>query len=126
MATTVVRAYVATINAGNSTAASAYWTHTIAVTAGFEARVPIRWCGTTDNSAGPEIYAYRAALIPPAGTAPYETEGRLKYVFPRTSNATKTKVVELDTGMWVLAVLNGGPWPATFMCLTQEVITAYI
>lgn len=117
-------AFLSALLSGQAVAGSSSLTVTLAITSGFEVRVPVQSVQASNVSAAPEVYAYRA-VAGAAGTPKYETQGATGAVFTRTASGDQTDVIVLDTGMWCLQLLSGGPNTASFLVLTQEVITAY-
>ena len=122
-----VLTWVNTYTAGaGPAAASSFLTFSFAMTAGFEARVPVEFLMTNDFSFAPEIYVWRAA----GGTYETTAEKTIMGVFRDdglTTNRTLRKIITLDTGVYYIAVWTGSSSTTTYSAGlgTAEIITAY-
>lgn len=125
-----VQAFVNTFYAQTGTNESGNVSFSFAITAGFEAWVPIRvlYPNTTGISAGAEVYIYRST----DGGATYESVKNYASFFPRPTVASQVdrRDIQLYTGQYLIAVQVGGngagvwgTWSIEFG--TAWVITAY-
>lgn len=103
---------------------SEYATFSYAITAGFEALIPVEVVNPSNVSAGAEVYVHPSQ----DGGASYDTEGSIVSAFNRSGGATQIKSFRLRTGIYQIRVLVGGgssaTWSVGFAATAQE-ITAY-
>ncbi len=116
---TYVQALLALASGG--LAQSASLTLTVALTQGWEIRVPVQFSHVGSISADPIVNVYRSF----DGGVNYESQPFQQVALWRvTGGGSRTSVLALPTGQYYLQLTNAGPHSACFGVLTQEVITA--
>lgn len=84
--------------------------------------LPFRGVQEESADAGPEIYVYRST----DGGASFESVAASSYTFAAAPSSDGRKIIELEGGLYVLAMQAGGPNTATLGLETVEVLTAYV
>ena len=105
---------------------SGWTTFSFAMTAGFQAFIPIEFNMTGDFSFSPEVWVRRST----DGGTNFETKGNLISVLPDDLLATGRvirKDIELDTGWYIILVMAGSHPVQTYTIAlgTAHIITAY-
>ena len=116
---TPVSAWTASVMAGTATAQSTSLTATLQITSGWEIQIPVA-VQFSNVSADPVVNIYPSM----DGGANYDTTPLLSFNISRISTGKGQASIRLSTGQYVLQLVNSGPNTATFMVLTQVVITA--
>lgn len=118
-----VQSFLSTYVASGASGQSLYVTFSFAITANFEAQIPVLMVTPAGVTAGAEVYVFRTA----DGGATYETELSIAGVFSRSGSATQRKDINVTTGQYLVSVLVGGGSSATWSVGlgTAWVITAY-
>lgn len=119
---TVVKAWVATLNAGGAAgAAGSSKTVTVNLTQGFEIQVPLGVRYGTGVSLATPVNVYPSC----DGGATFDTEPLISYSIPAVASVNKVASIRLTTGMYAIQMIASSP-SVTFFCFTQEVITAIL
>lgn len=105
---------------------SGWATFTFAMTAGFEAHIPVEFAMTGDFSFSPEVWVRRST----DGGASFETRGSIAAVIADDLLATDRTIrrdITLDTGWYIILVQAGSHQIQTFTVGlgTAHIITAY-
>jgi hypothetical protein len=105
---------------------SGWATFTYAITAGYNAFIPVEFAMTGDFSFSPEVYVHRST----DGGNSFETQGSLYALIADDGLATDRTIrkdIELDTGWYQIRVMGGSHETQTFTIslTTAHVITAY-
>lgn len=120
------QAFVSTYRGALAGGVCANMTFSFAITAGYDAFVPVVIKTSHQMSFSPEVWVYRSA----DGGASWESagEGTLSTVFPlNTAAADKTagisRCIALTTGQYLVRVITGSGTAATY---TVSLETAYV
>jgi hypothetical protein len=121
-----IQAYINTFNGTGGQNESNVLTFSFAITAAFEAWIPIRvlYPNTTGISAGAEVYTYRST----DGGATYETVKNFASFFPKPTAASQIdkRDIQLFTGQYLVAVQVGGNGAAAWGTWSVEFGTAWV
>ena len=116
---TPVLNWVASIMAGTAVNQSSSLTATVSLTGGWEIQIPVA-VQFSNVSADPVISIYPSM----DGGATYDTTAMTAFAVGRISTGKGQASIRLSSGQYAIQLLNSGPNTATFMVLTQVVITA--
>lgn len=116
---TPVSTWVSSIMAGTAVNQSSSLTVTVNITAGWEVQLPVR-VQFSNVSADPVISIYPSM----DGGANYDVTAMTSFSVGRVSTGAGQASIRLSTGQYAVQLLNSGPNTATFMVVTQLVITA--
>ncbi|MEM3040422.1 MAG: hypothetical protein QXG97_00160 [Nitrososphaerota archaeon] len=117
-----VIAYISTVQSGIGLAASSFYTFTVDLRHAWEAYFPVRVVMAANVSAGPEV---RCFLSTNGGTQfASEPLTATRLAFVRASNAQVQDWFRVETGIWAVSIVSGGPNTATIIVETAMVITS--
>lgn len=116
---TPVANWVASLMAGTAVNQSSSLTATVSLTGGWEIQIPVA-VQFSNVSADPIINIYPSM----DGGATYDTTAMASFSIARVATGKGQASIRLSTGQYALQLLNSGPNTATFMVLTQLLITA--
>ena len=116
---TPVVAWVASVMAGTATNQSTSLTATVHITGGWEIQIPVA-VQFSNVSADPVVSIYPSM----DGGATFDTTAMTSFSVGRVATAKGQASIRLSTGQYAIQLLNSGPNTATFMVLTQLVISS--
>lgn len=117
-----VQAFAATLLAATPIAGSSSTTVTVNMTAGWEIYFPVRTVQAANVSAGPEIRCYRSM----DGGATFANVPMPSFGIVRAASGDNIISCRLDTGMYAIQLMSGGPNTTTFIVSTQMIITSIV
>ena len=120
---TPVLTWSASLHSGSGIAASTIMSAILAITQGWEARVPIRvfYASQVSNDVVVSVFPTRD------GGANYDTIVMTSFSIARTvSAAVQQSIVLPGPGIYQIQVLNSGPNVGSLQIPTFEIVTAYL
>lgn len=115
-------AYIASPKAPAAYAASAWHTVTVDLRTAEWLRVPFRAVQNATVTNGPELHIYRSA----DGGANFETIAMTAISLARSPSSDDRQILQLEGGLYVLAMQAGGPNTATLGIETCEILSAFV
>ena len=117
---TVVKTWVASLNAGGFISHGQSKTCTFNMTAGWEGQIPlgVRYGSNVSLATLVQVYPSND------GGATFDTEPLAAFTIPTTASVNKIASIRLTTGQYAIVQTSSSP-STTFYCLTQELITSY-